>query len=384
MARALLQHVVQNATGDAQGGASVTVYEADGTTLLAASMFSAASGGTTLTNPLTADAYGLVTAYVTTPQRCVVSVSGRTYATEFEPDPSTLLIAGLASIVNADVNAAAAIARSKLNFGSGLVNADIAAAAAIAYSKLALTGGILNADVNASAAIAYSKLALGTSIVNADVATAAAIALSKLAAGSAGFVKSNGTTISAGNSLAAADLAGLAAVQLSATTLGVDTVQVNIINISQAYSSLRLAILGRDTTAATESSCWIRLGTGGSLDTGFNYSYSEIYSTSTTAPVSTPVTGDNDLKVGRIPGASAANAADAGIVTVDIHGYTNTTWRKRTRSSSGCVFNNATNAGHSLSEIVGTWVNTGAVNTMAVYTDTSFKTGTVVVLWGIP
>lgn len=41
---------------------------------------------------------------------------------------------------------------------------------------------ISNADVNASAAIAYSKLNLSGSIVNADVASGAAIAVSKLAA----------------------------------------------------------------------------------------------------------------------------------------------------------------------------------------------------------
>ena len=39
-----------------------------------------------------------------------------------------------------------------------IVNADINASAAIAYSKLALTGSILNADVNASAAIAGTKI----------------------------------------------------------------------------------------------------------------------------------------------------------------------------------------------------------------------------------
>ena len=54
--------------------------------------------------------------------------------------------------------------------GSGvIVNADINASAAIAYSKLALTGSIVNADVSASAAIAYSKLSLTGSIVNADI-----------------------------------------------------------------------------------------------------------------------------------------------------------------------------------------------------------------------
>ena len=41
------------------------------------------------------------------------------------------------TIVNADISPLAAIARSKLDFGSGLVNADIASGAAIALSKLA-------------------------------------------------------------------------------------------------------------------------------------------------------------------------------------------------------------------------------------------------------
>jgi len=85
-------------------------------------------------------------------------------------------------IVNADVNASAAIAYSKLNLSASIVNADVNASAAIAYSKLNLSASIVNADINASAAIAYSKLNLSASIVNADIAAAAAIALNKLAA----------------------------------------------------------------------------------------------------------------------------------------------------------------------------------------------------------
>ncbi len=69
-----------------------------------------------------------------------------------------------------------------------IANANIDAAAAIAYSKLALTGTLVNADVNASAAIAYSKLNLATSIVNADIAAAAAIAHTKLANITAGSI----------------------------------------------------------------------------------------------------------------------------------------------------------------------------------------------------
>ena len=49
----------------------------------------------------------------------------------------TKLTTGTAALVNADVNAAAAIAYTKLNLTGTLLNADIAAAAAIAWSKMA-------------------------------------------------------------------------------------------------------------------------------------------------------------------------------------------------------------------------------------------------------
>jgi hypothetical protein len=99
-----------------------------------------------------------------------------------------------AKIVNANVDASAAIAYSKLNLSGSIVNADVNSSAAIAYSKLNLSGSIVNADVNSSAAIAYSKLNLSGSIVNADVSTSAAIAVSKLAAGTAGQLLLNNST----------------------------------------------------------------------------------------------------------------------------------------------------------------------------------------------
>lgn len=61
---------------------------------------------------------------------------------------------------------------------TGIVNADIDAAAAIAGSKLA-DGAVTNAKVNASAAIAYSKLALTNSIVAGDL-TSASVTAAKL------------------------------------------------------------------------------------------------------------------------------------------------------------------------------------------------------------
>jgi hypothetical protein len=47
-------------------------------------------------------------------------------------------------------------------------------------STMILDETIVNADINASAAIAYSKLNLGTSIVDADIASGAAIATTKI------------------------------------------------------------------------------------------------------------------------------------------------------------------------------------------------------------
>lgn len=96
------------------------------------------------------------------------------------------------NVVNADINAAAAIAYTKLNLATSIVNADIAAAAAIVGTKIAtgtitstniLDGTILNADINASAAITTAKLA----------ATPYCLAYRTLAAGTQSFGAANGT-----------------------------------------------------------------------------------------------------------------------------------------------------------------------------------------------
>lgn len=96
-------------------------------------------------------------------------------------DTGTVTSAMIASdtIVNADINSAAAIDYSKLNLASSITSSDIA------------NGTIVNADISDTAAIAYGKLSLGGTItsadivdgtiVNSDINASAAIALSKLA-----------------------------------------------------------------------------------------------------------------------------------------------------------------------------------------------------------
>jgi hypothetical protein len=97
------------------------------------------------------------------------------------------------TIVNADINSAAAIALSKLASGtagqiivanssgvptyvqeSGDVTIDSSGVASITANT------IVNADINTAAAIVYSKLSLANSIVNADINSSAAIATTKI------------------------------------------------------------------------------------------------------------------------------------------------------------------------------------------------------------
>lgn len=68
---------------------------------------------------------------------------------------------GPALLLNKNIDAGAAIDKSKLNLAGQITDADIAGAAAIAKSKLNLAGGIVDADINAVAAIAFSKIAVG-------------------------------------------------------------------------------------------------------------------------------------------------------------------------------------------------------------------------------
>lgn len=120
-------------------------------------------------------------------------------------DSKSVLLSG--DVVNADINASAAIAYSKLNLATSIVNADISGSAAIAYSKLNLATSIVNADISGSAAIAYSKLNLSTSIVNADISASAAIAYSKLAATTASrALVSDGSGFVSASSVTSAEL----------------------------------------------------------------------------------------------------------------------------------------------------------------------------------
>ena len=94
---------------------------------------------------------------------------------------SLTTVIGTGAIVNADINASAAIDKTKISgtaitagdtgtvtstmiANDTIVNADINTSAQIAYSKLNLTNTIVDADVNASAAIAWTKIAPSSTV----------------------------------------------------------------------------------------------------------------------------------------------------------------------------------------------------------------------------
>jgi hypothetical protein len=77
---------------------------------------------------------------------------------------SLTTVIGTGAIVNADINASAAIDKTKIS-GTAITAADTGTVT----STMIADGAIVNADVNASAAIAYSKLSLGGTITSADL-----------------------------------------------------------------------------------------------------------------------------------------------------------------------------------------------------------------------
>lgn len=166
------------------------------------------------------------------------------------------------SIVNADVNASAAIAYSKLNLALSIVNADVSTSAAIAYSKLNLATSIVNADVSGSAAIAYSKLNLSGSIVNADVGASAAIAYSKLAAlGTAKALQSNAAT-------GFIEVSAVTNTELGYLSGVTSALQTQIAGLSPIAGSSSIVTVGT-VTAGTWSATTIAVNKGGTGQTSY-------------------------------------------------------------------------------------------------------------------
>ena len=134
------------------------------------------SSGSTTGNAATATALATASTFQLTGD---VEASGVTF--DGTGNVSLTTVIGTGAIVNADINASAAIDKTKISgtaitagdtgtvtstmiANDTIVNADINTSAQIAYSKLNLTNTIVDADVNASAAIAWTKIAPSSTV----------------------------------------------------------------------------------------------------------------------------------------------------------------------------------------------------------------------------
>ncbi len=131
---------------------------------------------------------------------------------------------------------------------SNIVNADVDAAAAIDYSKLNLTGSIVNADVAGAAAIARSKIATGTAdrlVVNANgtgaLSDAAAITASRALISDANGIPTHSAVTS--TTLAFLDATSSVQTQLDAKIAkSTFTTKGDILATTAASSPTRLAV----------------------------------------------------------------------------------------------------------------------------------------------
>jgi hypothetical protein len=139
------------------------------------------SSGSTTGNAATATALATGRTFQLTGD---VEASGVTF--DGTGNVSLTTVIGTGAIVNADINASAAIDKTKIS-GTAVTVADTGTVT----STMIANDTIVNADINSTAGIAYSKLSLGGTItsadlvdgtiVNSDINASAAIALSKLA-----------------------------------------------------------------------------------------------------------------------------------------------------------------------------------------------------------
>ena len=139
------------------------------------------SSGSTTGNAATATALATGRTFQLTGD---VEASGVTF--DGTGNVSLTTVIGTGAIVNADINASAAIDKTKIS-GTAITAGDTGTVT----STMIANGTIVDADVNSAAGIAYTKLSLGGTItsadlvdgtiVNSDINASAGIALSKLA-----------------------------------------------------------------------------------------------------------------------------------------------------------------------------------------------------------
>ena len=124
------------------------------------------SSGSTTGNAATATALATARTFQLTGD---VEASGITF--DGTGNVSLTTVIGTGAIVNADINASAAIDKTKIS-GTAVTVADTGTVT----SAMIADGAIVNGDINSAAGIAYSKLSLNGSITSADIVNGTIVA----------------------------------------------------------------------------------------------------------------------------------------------------------------------------------------------------------------
>lgn len=221
------------------------------------------------------------------------------------------------SIDNTLINAAAAIDFSKLATlasgnilvgSAGNVATSVAVTGDIGITNAGLTsissGVIVNADVNASAAIAYSKLALSNSILNGDISGGAAIDFSKLATLTSGNILVG----SAGNVATSVAMSG----NVTISSAGVTAIGAGAVTNTMLAGSIgrtKLAAITANKIMVTDSSGFLTTGNASAVETNYLVGVTSDLQTQIDAKQGNLITTRGDL----IYGNSSAVAARLAI-----------------------------------------------------------------------
>ena len=154
----------------------------------------------------------------------------------------------------------------------------------------------------------------------------------------------------------------IATVSPSGTTI------VDFTSIPSTYTDLVLVMGGAMAAAAN---MFVRVGNG-SLDTGSNYSVTQITGTGSSAS-SSRLSSQTEIKITE---GLFFNTNEQCNILISLQNYSNATTYKTLLSRSN-------SAGIGVNALVGLWRSTSAINTIRLYGSQNFNSGSVVTLYGI-
>lgn len=159
-------------------------------------------------------------------------------------------------------------------------------------------------------------------------------------------------------------------VALDTKTLGTAVPTVTFTSIPQGYTDL--VLVSQFTGSAVNNQINIQVGNG-SVDTGSNYSYTQMYGTGSAA-ASARSTSQTSILLGYTD--TATTSIDSNLIA-SIQNYSNTTTNKT-------ILSRGNSPARATAAIVGLWRSTAAINTITVSTGSStFAVGSTFTIYGI-